>query len=82
MSGREYYLIGVGSAQNRGDENILRGQVSLTARVYGHHAIGVQFVATTRDPNLANLPDALQSVGAVSLFYTWVEDTKLGAVRW
>jgi hypothetical protein len=82
MSGREYYLIGVGSAQNAGDENILRGQVSLTVRVFGHHALGAQFVATSRAPNVAAFGDALQNVGAISVFYTYLDDKRLGVVKW
>lgn len=82
MAGREYYVGGVGSLDRTRRENILRGQVSLTARVYGHHAFGLQFVSTIRNSNFFDVGGGLEEVGALSLFYTYVGDTKFGAVEW
>jgi len=82
MTGRDFY---VGSLATRGNENsetILRGKIALTVRVYGRHAIGVQYVASSRDARYSDLPDTTQSIGAVSVFYTYISDTKFGAVEW
>jgi hypothetical protein len=81
MSGREYYIGGLGSDNEGTRENILRGQVQLTVRVYGHHALGLQFVSSVRSSNAFDVPGGLEEVGAVSLFYTYVSDTGFGAVK-
>lgn len=80
LTGRSYYVGGAYSNRETGSESVFRGEASLTVRVYGHHALGIQFVATYRDANLNDLPDRLQTVGAVNLFYTYVSDTKFGVV--
>ncbi len=80
LTGRDYYVIGFGSGNRSGNENIVRGESSVTVRVYGHHALGIQFVATYRDADFGDVPDTFQKVGAVSLFYTYLSDTKFGAV--
>ena len=61
--------------------NVLRAQISLTFRVSGPHAIGLQFVESRRDPRFSGLPNLRQSVGALSLFYTFLGDEKFGVVR-
>lgn len=78
---REFYVRGGSSDDEIGSANILRGQASLTVRVYGHHALAIQFVESRRDADIQDLPDTLQSVGAVSLFYTYLGDEKLGALE-
>ena len=46
------------------------------------HAVMVQFVGSDRDATFADLPDTLQTVGALSLMYTHVSDRRFGAVPW
>lgn len=77
------YLIsgGASSADPSGSENVLRAQVSLTVRVSGPHAIGVQYVESRRNPRLSGVSTARQSVGALSLFYEFLSDEKFGVVR-
>ncbi len=82
LSGRDYYVSGGGSEDLSGGENIFRGQASLTVRVYGHHGLGLQFVATRRNEDFSDLSDALQTVGALSLVYTYLGDKDFGAVDW
>ncbi len=82
LNARDYYVNGEGSVGTSGGENILRAEVGLTVRVFEHHAIGIEFVASRRDATLSDVPDALQEVGALSLVYTYLGDTKLGAVRY
>jgi hypothetical protein len=81
MSGREYYIGGLGSHNDSRKENILRGQVQLTVRVYGRHALGLQFVSSVRNSNTFDVPGGFEEVGAVSLFYTYISDTGFGAVK-
>jgi hypothetical protein len=82
MTGRGYYLGSLFAGGTEDSETILRGKVALTVRVYGHNAIGIQYVASTRDATFSNSPDTYQSVGAVSIFYTYISDTNFGAVEW
>jgi len=81
ISGREYHVTGTSSTGASGAEDILRGEAVLLWRVYEHHAIGLQFVASSRDSSLLDLSDTLQEVGALSLLYTYVSSKDLGAVR-
>jgi hypothetical protein len=82
VNARDYYIDGQGAVGTSGGENILRAEVGLTVRVWGHHAIGLEFVVSRRDSTFSDVPDALQEVGALSLVYTYLGDTKLGAVRY
>ena len=82
IQGREYYIGGLYSSDQTSKENILRGQVTLTVRVYGHHALGLPFVSSVRNSNFFDAGGGLEEVGAVSLFYTYVTDTDFGAVDW
>ncbi|HTF89609.1 MAG TPA: DUF3943 domain-containing protein [Planctomycetota bacterium] len=82
MSGQEYYVEGGASDNGTGSESIFRGMAALTVRVLGHHAIGLQFVNTTRDANFSQVNDSFQSVGALSVVYTYLNDEKLGVVKW
>jgi hypothetical protein len=75
MTGREYYVSGVGSDDRNGRESIARGNVSFTVRVYGRHALGIEQVASRRDAHYANVPDRHQTVGTVSLAYNFFGDT-------
>lgn len=82
ISARDWYVDGTRSNDLGGSDNILRAQASLTVRVFGHHAIGLQFVASRRDATFTDVDETLQEVGALSLLYTYVGDTNLGAVHW
>ena len=48
-TGREYYISGLGSTETGGNETIGRLNVGLTVRVYGRHALGIQYLASRRD---------------------------------
>jgi hypothetical protein len=82
MTGRVYYLGTLQSAGREDNETILRGKIAFTARVYKHHALGIQYVASSRDARYSNASDTYQSIGAVSIFYTYLGDTDFGAVEW
>ena len=80
VGGRQYYVDGSGSDSSH--ENVLRGETALTLRIWRRHALTVQFVASSRDASFVELPDTLQNVGALSLLYTYLGDTRFGAVDW
>ena len=82
MTGRGYYLGSLAAGGREDGETILRGKIALTVRVFGNHGIGIQYVESSRDARFADLPDTEQSIAAVSLFYTYIGDTKFGAVEW
>ena len=81
-TGRGYYVSGTGSPETQGRERIARGNSSITVRVYGRHALGLQYVASHRDAHYPNLADRHQTVGTVSLAYNFLGDTHFGAVEW
>jgi Domain of unknown function (DUF3943) len=82
VTGQEYYVSGVGSTESRGLETIARGTASFAVRVYDRHAIALKYVASQRDAQYHDLPDRHQSVGTVTLAYTFLGSTGFGAVEW
>jgi hypothetical protein len=74
---REYLVIGVGSDEGYGSENILQADVSLTLRVIGSHALRVEYVASARDTHFSSGTDESQSIGTFGFSYAY-----LGASRW
>jgi hypothetical protein len=82
LSGREYYVGKFGDDETASKENILRGQASLTFRIYGSHAFGIGYVSTVRNSNFLDLADGLEELGVLTLLYTCLSDEKFGAVEW
>jgi hypothetical protein len=86
-AGRQYFVAGTGtdggvSTSTFGHENISRGNVGVTVRVYGPHAIGLQYVVSTRDARTPGLRDRHQSVETVSLSYNFLGHTRFGTTEW
>ena len=83
---RQYFVAGVsssgGGSDNFGPENVTRANAGLTFRLFGPHAIGLQYVVTTRDARFPDRRDRHQSVETVSLSYNWLGHTRFGAVEW
>jgi hypothetical protein len=82
VAAREYYVSGLGSTENRGSENIVRGEASFTLRVYDRHAIAVQYVASHRDAHYPDIANQHQTLGTIGIFYNFLGHTKFGAVEW
>ncbi len=78
---REYYVSNVGATENA-TESIARVDASFTVRVYGPHAIGIQYVYSQRDAHYTSIPNRHQSVGTVSFAYNYLFDPNFGAVEW
>lgn len=86
-AGRQYYVVGTGagadgSTERFGGETIARGNVGFTVRVYGPHAIGLRYTASSRDARFPDRPDRHQSVETISLSYNFLGHTRFGAVEW
>jgi hypothetical protein len=79
--GSTYYIGDLGSSE-KGSENIVRLGLGLTARIYGHHGLGIQYNASIRDAHFPHRADSHQKEGTFSLVYTLLSDTKFGAVDW
>jgi hypothetical protein len=82
LTGRAYYLTGVGGDDPGGMEGIERLNMGLTVRIYDRHALGIQYIASIRDAHYPDRPNSHQTIGTVSLVYTWLGDAKFGAVEW
>ena len=52
-----------------------------TVRVYGPHALGLQYLRSSRDTSAAGV-DWHQAVDTVSLTYTFLSHARFGAVEW
>ncbi|PYN46925.1 MAG: DUF3943 domain-containing protein [Candidatus Rokuibacteriota bacterium] len=83
-TGRLYYVAGTGSggASGFGAEIINRWIVGFTVRVFGPHAIGIQYLVSTRDAGVPGQRDRHQQVQTVSLAYNFLGHTRFGAVEW
>lgn len=82
LTGRAYYLTGVGGADPGGREAIYRLNTGFTVRIYGRHALGVQYIASIRNARYPDRADSHQTTGTVSLVYTLLGDAGFGAVEW
>jgi len=82
LTGRAYYLTGVGGDDPGGMEGIERLNAGLTVRIYGCHALGLQYVTSIRDAHYPDRANSHQTIGTVSLVYTLLGDANFGAVEW
>jgi hypothetical protein len=82
LTGRAYYLTGMGGEDPGGREAIERLSTGLTVRIYGRHALGIQYIASIRDAKYPDRADSHQRTGTVSLVYTLIGNTRFGAVEW
>lgn len=79
---REYYVSGLGSDDTQGSETIFRGNFGITARIIGGHALGAQFVASTRDARYGEQPDKKLSEGTVTIVYSFLGPNRFSGVKW
>ncbi len=82
MTAREYYVTDWTGAVVDGHEQISRVNAGLTVRVYGQHALGIQFVATTRDASAVGAADRQQKEQIISVVYNLLGDDGFGVVGW
>jgi hypothetical protein len=79
---RAYYLTGIGGEDPGGREAINRMNAGLHFRILGPHALGIQYITSSRDARYPNRATSHQTTGTVSLVYTLLGDTRFGAVDW
>lgn len=79
---RDYYVGGLASRETSGSENIARGEIGLTVRVYNLHGVTLKYTASRRDARYPHAPNIRQSVGAISIAYSYLGQTRFGAVDW
>jgi hypothetical protein len=82
VTGREYYVTGLLSADPQGRENILRGEGSFTVRIFDRHGIGIRYSISHRDANYPQVGSRDQTVSSVSLMYVLLGNSGFGAVDW
>jgi hypothetical protein len=82
LTGRAYYVSGIGGGDPGGTENIDRLNMGFTFRVYGRHGLGIQYIASIRNAQYPDRADSNQSTGTVSLVYTLLGGDGFGAVEW
>ena len=81
-SGRQYYVGGLNREDRLGQEIINRLSVGATVRVYGPHAIGIQWLLSMRDAESRGVRDRHQSVETLTVSYNFIGHTRFGAVEW
>lgn len=82
LTARDYFVTDIASDEKGGEENIGRGDASLTWRVYNLHGITLKYVVSRRDAQYPGFPDTRQTVGAISIGYASLGQTRSGAVDW
>lgn len=80
-TGRGYYITGVGGDDPGGTETIYRVNTGLTLRIFGHQALGIQYIGSIRDATYPDRESTHQRVGTVSLVYTLLGDTGFSTVK-
>ncbi len=88
-TGRQYYVAGTSSSRESGVDTrhfsqdvIVRAGVGFTVRLFGPHALGIQYLISNRNFGAPDLTDHHQSVQAVLLSYNFLGHTRFGAVEW
>jgi hypothetical protein len=81
-TGRAYYLTGVGGDDPGGREKIYRLNAGFQVRIVGPHALGINYVASMRDARYPVRAPSHQTTGTVNFVYTFLGDTRFGAVEW
>ncbi len=82
MTAREYYVSRVAATESTGQENIIRADISFTVRVYRLHGITLRYVESYRDSQYGGQSPTHQSIGTVSIVYSFIGQTRFGAVDW
>jgi hypothetical protein len=79
---RGYYISSLGGSEPKGSEAISHLEAGLFFRIYGHHALGIQYQMFFRNARYSDRANAHQSQGTLSLVYALLGDTRFGAVEW
>jgi hypothetical protein len=85
--GRQYWVVGIGSsasplAQRFGHEVIDRANVSVSVRLFGPHALSLQYRISSREAHVEGRGDREQAVQTVTLSYDLLGSERFGALEW
>lgn len=81
MTGRRYYITGAGGGDPGGREAIDRLDMGLTFRLFGRHALGLTYIASSRNAHYPDRPDSRQVIGTVALVYNLLGYAGFGATK-
>ncbi len=79
---RGYYISSLGGSIPKGTEAISHLEAGLFFRIYGRHALGIQYTTLYRDGRYSGRADVHETQGTLTLVYTLLGDTHFGAVEW
>jgi Domain of unknown function (DUF3943) len=82
LTGREYYVSDVLSPERNGWENIMRGETSLTFRVFDRHGVALRYLISHRDAHYPGVTYRDQTVETFSLMYVFLGQPGFSAVEW
>ena len=82
ITGRGYYVSSLGGSKPKGTEAITHLEPGLFFRIYGHHALGIQYTTLYRNARYPGRGNVHQAQGTLSLVYALLSDTRFGAVEW
>jgi hypothetical protein len=82
LTGREYYVSDVLSPERDGWENIMRGETSLTFRVFDRHGVALRYLISHRDAHYPGVTYRDQTVETFSLMYVFLGQPGFSAVEW
>ena len=81
LTAREYFVSNVASGTSGGHDNIVRGDLALTWRVAGPHALTLKVLGNRRDARFDGSGSRQRQVAA-GVFYTLLGQDRFGAVDW
>jgi hypothetical protein len=81
LTGRRYYLTGMGGDDPGGREAIVRLNAGFTVRIYDRHAIGIQYITSSRNAHYPDRADSRQTVGTVAIVYNLLGHAGFGATQ-
>ena len=82
VTGREYYVTGLLSAEPQGRENIIRADGSFSLRIFDRHGIAIRYVVSHREASYPQIDYRDQTVSSISLMYVLLGESGFGAVEW
>ena len=82
LDAREFHVSGTGSDDSRGAETIFRGRLGVNLRIVGGHAIGVQYVSSSRDAQYGKQPNVKLNEGTITVSYAILGGNRLNPVTW
>jgi len=81
VTGRRYYITGMGGDDPGGREAIVRLNAGFTVRIYDRHALGIQYIASSRNAHYPDRTDSRQAVGTVAIVYNLLGHAGFGATK-